>query len=80
MRDWHREDMNDLEQRIENHFNGLRRWMITMSFVIALSIGLNLAVLGVVITSLDDDNPVAIKNYYAAPPPVATAPATPSAD
>ena len=88
-RDWHREDMDNLAQKfeshaqrieksIENHLNGLRWWMITMSFVTTVFIGVSVTSLGIAITSRDggNANPV-IANYYAAPAPVATAPVAP---
>ena len=85
-RDWHREDMDNLAQKFESHaqrieksiehqINGLRWWMITVSFVTTVFIAVSL---GIVITSGDggNANPV-IENYYAAPAPVATAPVSP---
>ena len=77
-RDWHREDMDNLAQKFENHINGLRWWMITMSFVTTVFIGVSVTSLGIAITSRDggNANPV-IANYYAAPAPVATAPVAP---
>ena len=80
-RDWHREDMDNLARRIENHINGLRWWMITVSFVTTVFIGVSVTSLGIAITSRagGNTNPV-IENYYAVPTPVATAPVAPPAN
>ena len=77
LRNWIRGDTQEL---FKGEVRVIRWWIASVSVVLIIMTVAVTIFFGVVVASLTDNNPVEIKNYYAVPTPVATAPTTPPAD